>query len=293
MAGSAAGDLLGDTGDMAALVRAVGATPGRHLAVPGTLNFRDVGGYPAGGGTTRWRRLLRSDGLHRLGPGTAGLLAALRLRTVLDLRTSVECDIAPSPLDELAGQGALTMHISLIGEDLGGVPADLGEIYDYIVDERGAQIAAAIRALARPGGLPALVHCSAGKDRTGIVVALALAAVGVPDQIIAADYALSSLYLDPQHTPTIGRVREDTGLGDQLTAALLASPPELMARVLARARKRGRSHDRASHDGNGVAAYLAAHGVTCAELTALRSALVTRGGDRDQTDEADQADVAR
>jgi protein-tyrosine phosphatase len=282
MAESAAEDLLGaDAGDMPALIRAAGAARGRHLAVPGTLNFRDVGGYPAAdGGVTRWRRLLRSDGLHRLGPGAAGLLAELRLRTVLDLRTSAECDLAPSPLDDLAGQGALTMHISLIGEDLGTVPAQLGEIYDYVVDQRGAQIAAAIRSLARPGGLPALVHCSAGKDRTGIVVAFALAAVGVPDQIIAADYALSGTYVDPQHTPTIGRVQASTGLGDRLTVALLASPPELMARVLARARQRCGS----------IADYLTAHGVPGAELTALRSALVTRGEDHD---EADEADVAR
>jgi protein-tyrosine phosphatase len=124
------------------------------------------------------------------------------------------------------------------------------------------------------------VHCSAGKDRTGIVVAFALAAVGVPDHIIAADYALSGTYVDPEHTPTIGRVQASTGLGDRLTVALLASPPELMARVLARARQRCGS----------IADYLTAHGVPSAELAALRSALVTRGGDHD---EADEADVAR
>lgn len=254
---------------MAATIRSLAAAPGRHLAVPGTVNFRDVGGYPAGRGQVRWRTLLRSDGLHRLGPGAHEMLAVLGLRTVLDLRTGFECEIAPSPLDELAGLGALTAHVSLIGDDLGAVPAELGEVYDYVIDQRGAELAAAIRTLARPGGLPALVHCSAGKDRTGIVVGLALALAGVPDEIIAADYALSSRYLDPQHTPTIGRVQASTGLGDRLTAELLASPPELMTRVLARARRRG----------GDVAGYLAAHGVTEAELTALRSALVAGGSD--------------
>jgi len=259
------------TGELAGLARAAGAACGRHLAVPGTLNFRDAGGYPVdGGGVIGWRRLLRSDGLHRLGAGAADMLAALRLRTVLDLRTSAEAQIAPSPLDELAGQGALTMHISLIGEDFSELPAELGAIYDYVVERRGAAIAAAIRSLARPGGLPALVHCSAGKDRTGIVVAFALAVAGVPDEFVAADYALSSLYLDAQDTPTIGRVRASTGLGDRLTAALLASPPELITRLLAVARQRGGS----------IAGYLTAHGVTPAELTALRAALVT-GGQRD------------
>ena len=258
---------------MASLIRDIGRAPGRHIAVPGTLNFRDAGGYPVtGGGAVRWRRLLRSDGLHRLGRGAADQLGRLGLRTVLDLRTSAEAQIAPSPLDDLAASGALTMHISLIGGDLAELPADLTGIYDYVVDQRGTEIAAAIRSLARPGALPGLVHCTAGKDRTGIVVAFVLAAVGVPDRFIAADYALSSLYLDPRHTPTIALVQESIGLGDRLTAALLASPPELILHVLARARRRA----------GGIADYLVAHGVTCAELDALRSALVTEGEKLDE-----------
>jgi protein-tyrosine phosphatase len=259
-------------GGVAGLVREISREPGRHIAIPGTLNFRDAGGYPvAGGGVTGWRRLLRSDGLHRLGRGATDLLGGLGLRTVLDLRTSAEAQMAPSPVDDLGRNGALTMNISLIGDDLGEMPGDLGAIYDYVVDRRGAVIGAAIRSLARPGALPGLVHCTAGKDRTGIVVAFALAAVGVPDRFVAADYALSSLYLDPQHTPTIGRVQEGTGLGDRLTAALLASPPELILRVLDRARRQA---------GN-IAGYLGVHGVTCAELNALRSALVTGGEELD------------
>jgi protein-tyrosine phosphatase len=230
-----------------------------------------------GGGVTAWRRLFRSDGLHRLESGAQEALAALRLRTVLDLRTSAETRIAPSPVDELAGYGALTMHISLIGDDLDALPAELGEIYGYVVDKQGPAIAAAVRSLARPGGLPALVHCTAGKDRTGIVVAFALAAVGVADQVIAADYALSSLYLDPRHTPTIGRVQESSGLGDRLTAALLASPPGLIVAAL----------DRARQQSGTIAGYLAAHGAPHAELAALRSALMAEGEDDDEADEPD------
>ena len=255
------------------LVREISREPGRRIAIPGTLNFRDAGGYPvADGGVTGWRRLLRSDGLHHLGQGATDLLGRFGLRTVLDLRTSAEAQLAPSPVDDLASTGALTMNIPLIGDDLGEMPGDLVAIYDYVVDQRGAAIAAAIRSLARPGALPGLVHCTAGKDRTGIVVAFALAAVGVPDHFVAADYALSSLYLDPQHTPTIGRVQESTGLGDRLTADLLASPPELILHVLDRARRQAGS----------VGDYLAVHGVTCPELNALRSALVTGGEELDE-----------
>jgi protein-tyrosine phosphatase len=268
MAGSGSRPVVSDD-DVASLVRAIAAEPGRHIPVPGTLNFRDAGGYPvAGGGTIRWRQLLRSDAVQatRLDPAAADLLGRLGLRTILDLRTSYETGLAPSPLDDL--DGALTMHISLIGADMTGLPAGLAEIYDYIVDRQGPAIGAAIRSLARPNGLPALVHCTAGKDRTGMVVAFTLAAMGVPDHIIAADYGLTGLYLDPRHTPTIGRVRQGSGLGEALTEALLASPPELIVATLDRAREQAGS----------VLAYLARNGVTEADLSALRAALVTGEG---------------
>ncbi len=102
----------------AALIRRIGAMPGRHIAVGGTLNFRDTGGYPvAGGGVTGWRRLLRSDGLHRLDRDGLDMLGTFGLRTVLDLRTGAEAEIAPSPHDELARAGALSMQVSLIGPE--------------------------------------------------------------------------------------------------------------------------------------------------------------------------------
>jgi protein-tyrosine phosphatase len=257
-------------GGMAGLIREISNEPGRHLAIPGTLNFRDAGGYPvADGGVTGWRRLFRSDGLHRLGLGATNLLGRLGLRTVLDLRTSAETQLAPSPVDDLAGNGALTMNISLIGDDLSEIPDALEAIYDYIVDRRGAEIAAAIRSLARPGALPGLVHCTAGKDRTGIVIAFVLAAIGVPDEFVAADYALTARYLDPASTPAIGLVSGDTGLDEELTLELLASPPELILRALDRAR-------RVTSGGHGgIDGYLAAHGVTAEDLSRLRAALVS------------------
>jgi len=277
MAGSDPGEFSDHEHEMTGLIRSVADASGRHVPVNGTLNFRDVGGYPVdGGGVVAWRTLFRSDGLHHLDPAAGGLLGSLGLRTVVDLRTSMETELAPSPLDDFGQRGTRALHISLIGDDINDVPADLGEIYAYIVDTRGAAIGAAIRSLAAPGALPGLVHCTAGKDRTGIVVALTLAAIGVPDRYVAADYALSSLYLDPEHTPTIGRVRNGAGMGDRLTAALLASPPELIQRVLERARERGGS----------ITGYLADHGVPGTDLDLLRAALVTTpNGEAGGTDE--------
>jgi protein-tyrosine phosphatase len=134
-----------------------------------------------------------------------------------------------------------------------------------MVNRRGPAIGAAIKHLASPGALPGLVHCTAGKDRTGIVTAFTLSALGVPDEIIAADYALSSVYLIADQIAVIGQISADTGLGEQLTEALMASPPELIVRVLDRARAQAGS----------VAGYLAANGVTEADLDALRAVLVT------------------
>lgn len=240
----------------------MGSDHGRHIPLPGTLNFRDTGGYPvAGGGAVAWRTLLRSDGLSRVNGAGAGMLAELGLRTVLDLRTSHETQLAPSP--DLLGRGTVTLNISLIGEDFVDLPTDLGGVYDYIVDARGAAIGAVVRSLARPGALPGLVHCTAGKDRTGIVIAFVLAVIGVPDEFIAADYALTSRYLHPAHGAAIGFVSADTGMDEQLTAELLASPPELILRALDRARGYG-----------GIDAYLTAHGVTASDLGRLRRALV-------------------
>jgi protein-tyrosine phosphatase len=266
MAGSDPGEFSDHEHEIAGLIRGVADASGRHVPVPGTLNFRDVGGYPVrGGGVVAWRTLFRSDGLHRLEPAAAGVLSSLGLRTVVDLRTTMETELAPSPLHDFGQRGTRALHISLIGEDITAVPDDLGAIYAYIIDARGAAVGAAIRSLAAPGALPGLVHCAAGKDRTGIVVALLLAAIGVPDHYVAADYALTGLYLDPDHTPTIGRLRSGTGMGDRLTAALLASPPELILRVLDLARARGGS----------VAGYLADHGVAGTDLDQLRAELVT------------------
>jgi len=233
--------------------------PRRRIELPGVLNLRDVGGYPvAGGGSVRWRTLFRSDALHCLDAAGVAALAGLGIRTVIDLRTQAELDIAPSPV-----AGRVT-HLPLI-EDLQALPApELAAVYRYVIDERGDAIAAAIGELASGDAFPALVHCTAGKDRTGVVIALVLAVLGVPDQVIAADYALSGIYLDPAQTPVIGQLQASTGLGDELTTALLASPPELIRGVL----------DRVSAVAGSAGGYLRAHGLSSEALTALRSALI-------------------
>jgi protein-tyrosine phosphatase len=237
---------------------------GRRLELAGVFNLRDVGGYPADGGrAVRWRTLLRSDALHLLDPAGTAVLAGLGLHTIVDLRTAMEAGLAPSALGSLAAS-ARVQHISILTGDLEELPLELAAIYEYMIDHCGAAVAEAITVLAAAGGRPALVHCSAGKDRTGIVVALILALLGVPDEVIAADYALSATYLDPERTPAIGQLQASTGLGDDLSKPLLSSTPELILDVLARVRAGSGS----------VEGYLLDHGLRPADVSRLREALL-------------------
>ena len=233
---------------------------GRRIAAPGLFNLRDAGGYPAAAGEVPWHRLYRSDALHQLDAEGIAVLAGLGLRTVVDLRTHIEAEMAPSPLDEL---DVRQTHVSILGGDLEGLPLQLDAVYAHIVGKCGGAIADAIRPLCGTQAFPALVHCSAGKDRTGIVVAMILAVLGVPDEFIAADYSLSASYLDPRQTAAIGQLRVTTGLGDSLTEELILSPPQLITDVLASARTTHGSVD----------GYLLAHGLRQVDLAALRAAL--------------------
>jgi len=246
-----------DRQDVAGLMLA----DGRRIELAGTLNLRDLGGYPAAGGVVRWRTLLRSDALHMVDSGGVASLSELRLRTVVDLRTQFEANTAPSALD---GLPVRRQHISILSGDLQSLTLELDAIYRYMIDDRGDALAAAIKVLCAADALPALVHCSAGKDRTGVVIALVLAVLGVPDPVIAADYALSATYLDPDRTPAIGQVQASTGLGGDLTRTLLISPPALILDTLAWARAASGSVDR----------YLLDHGLRPEDLAQLRSALI-------------------
>jgi protein tyrosine/serine phosphatase len=159
------------------------------LELEGTDNARDLGGLPlAGGGRTRPGQLLRTELPHAL---TAGDLEVLRgslgLRTVVDLRTRAEVRAQPG---EWVGHGIAWIHCPF---DLGGhdlIPrtsADYASIYLGYLD-RPAPVALAARTLIDPTARPALFHCAAGKDRTGVLGALLLDALGVPREAIGADY---------------------------------------------------------------------------------------------------------
>jgi protein-tyrosine phosphatase len=241
----------------------------RRIGLPGTVNLRDVGGYPAagkggaGGGTVRWGMLLRSDAPHRLDDSGRAALSGLGLRTVIDLRTDDEVIAAPSALD---GTGMRAFHVPLFdAAAIGRLQPELAAVYRHMIDDCGAAIATAIGHLCEDGALPGLVHCTAGKDRTGLVVALVLEVIGVPDEVIAADYALSEAYLDSGTAKAISRIRAITGLGRWLDLGALGASPQVINDALGRVRARSGS----------VSDYLIGNGLNESDLSNLRTALVT------------------
>lgn len=234
----------------------------RRIPLPGTVNMRDIGGYPTSdGGNVRWRTLLRSDALSRLDDTGRAALAGFGVRTVVDLRTSEEAENAPSALN---GASVRVFHVPLLrAEDFDGLPPELAEVYRRMVDNRGEALARAIGTLATADALPGLVHCSAGKDRTGLVVALVLDLLGVRDEIIAADYATSAENLDTEAARVVSQIQAITG-GYRVDLGLLGSPPELILEALARVR---------GHAGS-VPSYLVRHGLPRDAIEGLRRALV-------------------
>jgi protein-tyrosine phosphatase len=228
-----------------------------RIEAGGLYNLRDLGGRPAGPGRRTVHGVLYRSDQPMSAPGPD-----LALRTVVDLREEQERARRPAVL----GGAPVVAHRPLaVRELVAALPADdpdpLGALYVAALRERGPWIAAAVGELGRPGALPALVHCAAGKDRTGIVVALALSAVGVPDEAVVADFALSADHLTPAFFAGVGGPALPTAVDPVL---LRGADPRSMRRLLDELRTRH----------GGAAAYLLRHGVPAERLDRLRAALV-------------------
>ncbi|GIH20620.1 tyrosine-protein phosphatase [Rugosimonospora africana] len=153
----------------------------------GCVNARDLGGVlTIRGRQIRPGALLRSDSHGRLSPTGIAAVRASGVSQILDLRWSAEIARDPSPL---AADPAYR-HVPLIAE-LAEQGTTMPDAYRSMLDHNQQQIASAFTTIAEapPGGVA--VHCSAGRDRTGVLIALVLAVAGVPTQRIAADYALT------------------------------------------------------------------------------------------------------
>ncbi|MGD9601627.1 MAG: tyrosine-protein phosphatase [Gammaproteobacteria bacterium] len=197
----------------------------RHLRFDGACNVRDLGGLPTTDGRrTRHGVAYRADSLARLSEADLARLAALAVRTVVDLRTPEECARAP---DRLPAGHDLTLH------NPGFVPRGNHEMFARVIDgsydaeetvasmirqyrllalEHLAEFRVLVSALLDAGRPPLLFHCASGKDRTGIAAAIVLLAVDVPRASVIEDYVISDFQRPPVDafqgppTPAVERV---------------------------------------------------------------------------------------
>jgi protein-tyrosine phosphatase len=245
----------------------------RRVPFVGITNLRDLGGYPtADGGTTRWGQVFRADALHKLTADDLEAFAALGVRTVFDLRGDVERREFPGPVP--------SRHVPITGRPadvtLPPPPADMSaadgeqilrDMYVGILEHSAANVAAVLRGLTDPDQVPAVFHCHGGKDRTGVVAAVLLLALGVDRETVLDDYEATRRY----------RRFEDQQ--DSL-ANLLANgvPPEAAAGVLGTPRwAMAAAVDALDDVYGGVERYLLeVAALTPGEVTALRDGLVRR-----------------
>jgi protein-tyrosine phosphatase len=166
------------------------------LHIEGLVNLRDLGGLPIEtGGTTRFGRLLRSDSPHHLDEAGARALAEAGVSTVVDLRTESERAERPNLLVSVGKMRSISAPIFNDDDEFPSHLVTATDVYSWWLTDLGVGIRAAMTAIADARSARILVHCHAGKDRTGVVVALVLLLAGVGLDAIADDYARSGVQL--------------------------------------------------------------------------------------------------
>jgi protein-tyrosine phosphatase len=248
----------------------------RRVGLEGPANFRDLGGYRAGARRLKRGRVFRSDSLSRMTESDVRhVVDELGVVTVVDLRAGHEVEeYGHGPL---GSEGVVVHHLPIADEtrpERIERPVDaidpssmtLDAIYLIMLDRYADRFVGVLRTLADATKHPIVFHCAAGKDRTGLVAALLLSLLGVDDETVAADYALSAEHIDE----LIDRHRAQAataGRKVEVNDALLAADADVMRAVLAEVRERFGSAE----------AYLESHGLEPEAVAALRVSLLEDG----------------
>jgi protein-tyrosine phosphatase len=252
------------------------------IDLEGAVNVRDVGGLPTiDGGETAHGRLLRSENLQELTPAdVARLVDEFGVTTVVDLRSTLELTTeGPAPLDAVAAvrhahhpvlkeflDASDTIKAALLTEameaDRQRYPDDTmcGHYLGYL-ENRPEEVVGALRSVVTSQGA-AIVHCAAGKDRTGVVVALALTVAGVAPQVIVADYVATNDRLEAI-VGRLSRSRMYTGDVNSRPVRAHAAREETMRAFLEQLGTRY----------GGLPRWLDDHGFTADEVTVLHARL--------------------
>ena len=175
----------------------------RLIPFEGVFNFRDLGGYQTRDSrTVKWRSIFRSGELHGLTEGDMiRLREELRLATVIDLRNSEELELSGTGLISEFGVRYHNLPLSQSGPEARvrvQESTNMAEIYFDFLEQPwfGPRIVTALAIIAESENHPVVFHCSAGKDRTGIMSAVILSLLGVPDETIVEDYALTNQHME-------------------------------------------------------------------------------------------------
>lgn len=176
----------------------------RVLALEGVSNFRDIGGYlTQDGRRVRWGQVYRAGSFAGVTPADEACLQHLGLRLICDLRSLKETRAHPNRLPRNPAPAYLHLPIEITRQSRERMrsimfnPRDLQTVMEdsyvrYMIEANAATLGRILRLIADPANRPIAIHCTAGKDRTGVTMALLLAALGVPDEVIIADYSLSN-----------------------------------------------------------------------------------------------------
>ncbi|WP_327327641.1 tyrosine-protein phosphatase [Streptomyces sp. NBC_01210] len=174
----------------------------RHIPFERLHNFRDLGGYStADGHTVRWGRLYRSDSLAKLDGADLDRFLALEVRTVIDLRYPWEIE-ARGRVPDREGLSYVNLSVEHRPYDQAAIDPGvdpwrfLADRYAEVALDGAKELRQALEVIASNTSGPLVFHCASGKDRTGLLAALVLALIGVAEDDIAADFALTELATD-------------------------------------------------------------------------------------------------
>jgi protein-tyrosine phosphatase len=248
--------------------------PDRLVHFEQAPNFRDLGGYASRfGGMVRWGRVYRAAALHDMTAADRRRFDDLGVRTVYDLRSAMEYTESPDPVPSInlpllgryMAENAQPDFPSFVSHDHG--VAFMTGMCLNMINWGAPELGQILTAIADEDRLPLVFHCTAGKDRTGVVAAVLLDVLGVDREDILDDFELTNLYRPAgEDTPAFQRMLEH-GMPPEAAAGALGAPRPMMAAVL----------DEIEHRYGGVERYLIdTAGLSTETIDRLRVQLLDR-----------------